>query len=84
MRLIVEQLALSKGVNKELDPADRRSQLVTITDKGQSMLKQEQSIRAQWIAQLLQDLSTEEIDQIETALTTLEKLLDSASADTSS
>ncbi|MDQ2833137.1 MAG: MarR family transcriptional regulator [Acidobacteriota bacterium] len=78
MRLVVEQLATSEAVEKRTDPMDGRKQMVRITSKGRAVLKQEQRIRARWIAQLLKECSSRELDQVVTALAALQMLLDKA------
>jgi len=78
MRSVVEQLATEKMVQKIVDTSDRRNQIVSITEKGRAVLKKEQSIRARWIAQLLKGCSSEEMDQVLAAMSTLERLLDKA------
>ena len=76
MRLVVEQLATEGAVNKDTDPADRRHQIVSITDNGRLTLKEDQRIRVRWIAQLLQGCTTKEVDEVVRALHTLEGLLE--------
>lgn len=78
MRLVVEQLAIEETVLKKTDPEDRRNQIVSITGKGRSLVRQEQRTRALWIAGLLQTCTPEEVDQLMAAISTLERLLDKA------
>lgn len=79
MRLIIQELAMGKTVQKVTDPADKRRQIISITRKGRAFVKREQDRRTQWIAHILQDCSAQEMDRVVAALTTLEQLLDRAS-----
>lgn len=76
MRLVVEQLAAEGAVSKAVDPGDRRNQIVSITNSGQTLLKAEQQVRTEWIAGLLQGCTSDELHEVAAALGTLEKLLE--------
>jgi DNA-binding MarR family transcriptional regulator len=79
MRLVIEQLRVEGKVLKNVDSQDRRSQIVSITPKGRAVLKAGQRARALWIARFLQcGCSSGEMDQVITAIDTLERLLDKA------
>jgi DNA-binding MarR family transcriptional regulator len=76
MRVVVEQLAMEGTIVKSADPTDRRNQIVSITGKGRSLLRQERRSRALWIAQLLQQSCTsDEVAQVIAAMDTLERIL---------
>ncbi|WP_396272840.1 MarR family winged helix-turn-helix transcriptional regulator [Granulicella arctica] len=76
MRLLVEQLAAEETILKTSDPQDRRSQIVSLTAKGRSLLRQEQRVRALWIAQVLQqNCSTDDLIQVVAAIDTLDRVL---------
>lgn len=75
MRLIVEQLAAEAAVSKTPDAEDRRNQIVSITKRGRSLLKAEQQVRTEWIANLLEDCTSDELQEVAVALGTLEQLL---------
>ena len=80
MRLVVEQLVNVGAVAKREDPSDRRNLIVEITAAGRSMLGKDQQLRTVWIAQLLQDCTAAEIEQVSAAMQVLERLLIKASA----
>ncbi|MBB5059296.1 DNA-binding MarR family transcriptional regulator [Granulicella aggregans] len=80
MRLVIEQLLIEKTALKKTDPQDRRNQIVSITSKGRSLVRQEQRTRALWIGGLLQTCTTEELGHVIAAIDTLERLLDRAPA----
>lgn len=82
MQLVVEQLAREEAVTKRANATDRRSQIVSITGKGRSLVKQSQRLRSQWIATLLEDKTLDEIYRIKAAVDTLESLLESAPGST--
>ena len=75
MRLVIAKLADDEAVRKSIDPRDRRNQVVSITAKGRSILKQEQRFRALWIAKILHGCTAEESAQVIAAMDILETLL---------
>ncbi|MGI4831793.1 MAG: MarR family winged helix-turn-helix transcriptional regulator [Janthinobacterium lividum] len=75
MRLVIEQLAMEGTITKSVDPHDRRSQMVRITEKGQAVIQHDQRSRTAWIATLVEACSTAEQQQIAVAICTLEHLL---------
>lgn len=77
MRLVVAQLEEDSLVMRLADPDDRRSQLVSITDKGRTALGAARAARADWIATTLQDrLTEEERETLRRSILVFEKLGD--------
>lgn len=60
MRLVGGQLEADGLVSRMPNPADRRSQLLSITEKGQDSLSRSREARTSKIAALIQDRLTDE------------------------
>lgn len=81
MRLVVAELEVDGAVQKTTDPADRRSQLVSLTAEGATLLREAQRTRTRWLTAVLKKRCTaQEIEELETAVATLERVLEKVSA----
>ncbi|MDQ1194467.1 DNA-binding MarR family transcriptional regulator [Rhizobium sp. SORGH_AS 787] len=75
MRLVANQLERDGLVDKLPNPADGRSQLLSITAEGQSQLSQSREIRTSKIASLIEErLSNQERQTLQTAMSIIAKL----------
>ncbi|MQA93269.1 MAG: MarR family transcriptional regulator [Streptosporangiales bacterium] len=61
-------------VSRSQHPTDRRQQIVTLTDEGQELLKQDRKRREAWLAQRLKELTPEERATLRQAVKILERL----------
>ncbi|MCA8192665.1 MarR family winged helix-turn-helix transcriptional regulator [Burkholderia vietnamiensis] len=77
MRLIVQKLVEQGLVTLTVDNEDRRAWVVDLTDTGRAQTAQARAARSQWLTeQLLTKTSREERAVLETAVRTLNKLID--------
>ncbi|AFJ88846.1 MarR family winged helix-turn-helix transcriptional regulator [Burkholderia vietnamiensis] len=77
MRLIVQKLVEQGLVTLTVDNEDRRAWVVDLTDTGRAQTAQARDARSQWLTeQLLTKTSREERAVLETAVRTLNKLID--------
>lgn len=75
MRLVTTQLEAEDLVCKVMNPADRRSQLLSITEKGREQLALSREARTSKIAELIDDrLSDAERRTLEAAILVIQKL----------
>lgn len=75
MRLVTIQLEAEDLVCKVMNPADRRSQLLSITEKGREQLALSREARTSKIAELIDDrLSDAERRTLEAAILVIQKL----------
>lgn len=75
MRLVVSQLEGNALVGRLPNPADGRSQLLSITTKGQDQLSQSREARTSKIASLIEErLSDQERQTLEAAIEIIERL----------
>ncbi|PWE53472.1 MarR family transcriptional regulator [Metarhizobium album] len=75
MRLVVTQLEGNGLVGRLPNPADGRSQLLSITAKGQDQLSQSRGIRTSKIAALIEErLSDQERQTLQAAIAILDRL----------
>ncbi len=75
MRLVANQLEFDGLVEKQPDPADGRSQLVSITDKGRDQLSRSREARTSKIAALIAErLSDEDRQALQAAIRVIERL----------
>ena len=77
MTKVLANLAEAGYVDRVADPADGRSQLVSLTPAAQKMLREDRRRRDEWLAALLIDLTPEQRDVLRAALPVLEVLADS-------
>ena len=65
----------SRGlVARDSHPTDRRQAVIGITDTGREVLLEDRARRQAWLAQLLADLSSDELETLRAALPVLERL----------
>ncbi|MDR6192859.1 DNA-binding MarR family transcriptional regulator [Agrobacterium pusense] len=75
MRLVVSQLEGNALVARLPNPADGRSQLLSITTQGQDQLSQSRDARTSKIASLIEErLSDQERQTLEAAIEIIERL----------
>jgi DNA-binding MarR family transcriptional regulator len=75
MRLVAVQLEAEGLISKMPNPADGRSQLLSITDKGEKVLSRAREARASQIASLINDrLSAEDRQTLSDAVGIIERL----------
>jgi DNA-binding MarR family transcriptional regulator len=75
MRLVAASLEESRLVEKLPNPADGRSQLISITAEGQAELSRSREARTQRIAALIEErLSDQERQALQTAIRVLDRL----------
>ena len=75
MRLVATQLEADGLVSKLLNPADRRSQLLSITEQGREILSLSREARTTKIAALIEERLTEEDRRkLEAAILVIERL----------
>jgi DNA-binding MarR family transcriptional regulator len=75
MRLVVSQLEENGLVGRLPNPADGRSQLLSITTKGRDQLSLSRDARASKIASLIEErLSDQERQTLQAAITIIERL----------
>jgi DNA-binding MarR family transcriptional regulator len=75
MRLVAAQLEAEELISKMPNPADGRSQLLSITDKGEKVLSRAREARASQIASLINDrLSVEDRQTLAAAVGIIERL----------
>lgn len=75
MRLVAVQLEAEGLISKMPNPADGRSQLLSITDKGEKVLSRASEARASQIASLINDrLSAEDRQTLSAAVGIIERL----------
>ncbi len=75
MRLVAVQLEAEGLISKMPNPADGRSQLLSITDKGEKVLSRAREARASRIASLINDrLSAEDRQTLSDAVGIIERL----------
>lgn len=75
MRLVVSQLEDNGLVGRLPNPADGRSQLLSITTKGRDQLSKSRDVRASKIASLIEErLSDQERQTLQAAITIIERL----------
>lgn len=78
MRLVTAQLEAEGLVCKIANPADRRSQLLSITEKGRETLSHSREARTSKIAALIQERLTEDDRRtLEAAIPVIERLCQS-------
>ena len=70
---LVDRLVTQGYVERQEDPADRRQQLVTITDAGTATLDRMREMRAQVTLRLLKGLDDDELEAFRTSLTALDR-----------
>jgi len=68
---LVDRLVAQGYVDRREDPADRRQQLVTITDSGTATLDRMREMRAQVTLRLLKGLDDDELEAFRTSLIAL-------------
>ena len=77
MRLVVAQLEADHLVSRMPNPHDGRSQLITITDQGQTALAAARTERTLWIAKTLHSHFTpEERQSLRDSIVSLERLVE--------
>lgn len=75
MRLVIGQLEEDGLVGKLPNPADGRSQLLSITAKGQEQLSRSREVRISKIASLIEErLSDQERQTLQAAIAVIERL----------
>lgn len=75
MRLVVGQLEAEGLVGKMPNPGDGRSQLLSLTAKGQETLSRSREARTCWIANVIEDrLSDQERRTLRAAIDVLERI----------
>lgn len=75
MRLVIAGLEAAGLVSREPDPRDARSQLVTLTASGQSVLESARDARSQWLADILDTkLADSEREILRSAIPVLRKI----------
>jgi DNA-binding MarR family transcriptional regulator len=75
MRLVAAQLEADGLVSKLLNPADRRSQLLSITEQGREILSLSREARTTKIAALIEERLTEaDRRKLEAAILVIERL----------
>ncbi|MGF9567177.1 MarR family transcriptional regulator [Neorhizobium sp. BT27B] len=75
MRLVVGQLEADELVGKVPNPADGRSQLLSITAKGREQLSRSREVRTLKIASLIKErLSDQERETLRAAIAVIERL----------
>ncbi len=70
---LVDRLVAQGSVERQEDPADRRQQLVTITDAGTATLDRMREMRAQVTLRLLKGLDDDELEAFRTSLIALDR-----------
>ena len=70
---LVDRLVAQGYVERREDPADRRQQLVTITDAGTATLDSMREMRAQVTLRLLKGLDDHELEAFRTSLIALDR-----------
>ena len=78
MSRIVDGLVRDGLVKREVDKADRRSVVITATDKGQKIMNEGRSRRERQLLELMRGLSKYEIDLLDKASDIIGKSLDSS------
>ena len=78
MSRIVDGLVRDGLVKREVDKADRRSVVITATDKGQKIMYEGRSRRERQLLELMRGLSKYEIDLLDKASDIIGKSLDSS------
>jgi DNA-binding MarR family transcriptional regulator len=73
---IVAELESRGLVSRGVDPADGRAVLITVTGAGMDAILRARAARAAVIAELLDDLTPEELASVEHALPALEKVVE--------
>ena len=69
----LEELGL---VDRALDPADRRSSLITASAEGRALLRRQRSRKEEFLARRLADLDAGDLATLERAAGILERVLD--------
>jgi len=68
---MLEHLVEEGLIQREEDPDDRRMKKITLTDKGNQVMKESINARLGWFDELSENLSEEEKKQISTAINML-------------
>lgn len=75
MRLVVGQLEMDGLVGKLPNPADGRSQLLSLTEKGEEILIRSRQARTSKIAALIEErLSNQDRQTLQAAITVIERM----------
>lgn len=70
----VDRLSKAGLVQRDPDPTDARAVLVSLTPQGEEVLAREDQHRSERVADVLSELSAEELDLLDAALPVLAKL----------
>jgi DNA-binding MarR family transcriptional regulator len=75
MSTLIRRLERRGLVVRNTDTADRRACLVEVTEAGRVLMREREQARAQWLGSRLSALAPEEQEQVERALTLLDRVL---------
>jgi MarR family transcriptional regulator for hemolysin len=68
---LVEKLFQSGLLERAEDPSDRRAKLLTLSDKGHSLIEAGIEARSRWVDELVATLTPEEYETVGAALSAL-------------
>jgi DNA-binding MarR family transcriptional regulator len=74
MTRVIALLEQRELVRRSPHPTDRRQVILTVTDKGRALVQRMRRRKDAWMAQRLEELSTEELSILHAAAPVLEKL----------